>query len=491
MKKVSLLLLLAMHFTFLTSCSDDDVTEAVVDDSETTEEVVDETDDDDDVAYVEAYADSDFDATDWTDLTHSKSADPDFDVVFEDNSVKRLDLVITEDRWQSMLDDMTSLYGSFGGTGGGPGGQGGGGLVETDEDPIFVPGEVYFEDKEWYRVGLRFKGNSSLQSSWSAGILKLSFKLDFDEFEDEYPQIDNQRFYGFKKLSLKNNYNDKSMLREKVATDLFRDAGLASSHASIYEVYVDHGDGPEYFGVYTMVEEVDDTVIDTQFSDNDGNLYKPDGDGASFALGSFSEDVFVKKTNEDEADFSDIESLFAALHADNRTTDPEAWRTNLETIFDTDTFLNYLAVNTVIQNWDTYGRMTHNYFLYNNPDTEKLAWIPWDNNEALQRGNQQGSLALDFSDLNDTEWPLIGYLYEDATYKAKYDSYVQEFANNVFTVSGMQAEYAAYASLVEPYATAEVEGYTFLNSSADFQAAINELNSHVSERASAVINYLN
>ena len=160
-----------------------------------------------------------------------------------------------------------------------------------------------------------------------------------------------------------------------------------------------------------MVEEVDDTVIDTQFSDNDGNLYKPDGTGASFAEGTFSEDVFVKKTNEDEADFSDIQSLFTALHADNRTTEPETWRTNLESVFDTDTFLKYLAVNTVIQNWDTYGRMTHNYYLYNNPDAEKLSWIPWDNNEALQQGNMQGSLALDFSDLNDTEWPLIGYLY--------------------------------------------------------------------------------
>ncbi|CAZ98407.1 CotH kinase family protein [Zobellia galactanivorans] len=498
MKKISLLLVLAMQLTFIVSCSDDDVTNTDSD-SETTEELNDETGDED--AYVEQYADTDFEATDWTDATHSKSADPDFEEVFADNAVKRIDLVITEERWQSMLDNMTSLYGEFGGdfgAGSGPGaggppagGAGGGGLVEIDEDPIFVPGEVFYNGKEWYRVGLRFKGNSSLQSSWSSGILKLSFKLDFDEFEDEYPQIDNQRFYGFKKLSLKNNYNDKSMLREKVATDVFREAGLASSHAAIYEVYVDHGDGPVYFGVYTMVEEVDDTVIDTQFSDNDGNLYKPDGDGASFAEGTFSEEVFVKKTNEDEADYSDIQSLFAALHADNRTSDPEAWRANLETVFDTDTFLNYLAVNTVIQNWDTYGRMTHNYFLYNNPDTEKLAWIPWDNNEALQRGNQEGALALDFSDLNETEWPLIGYLYEDATYKAKYDDYVREVASNIFSVSNMQAKYSTYAALVEPYATAEVEGYSFLNSSADFQAAISELNSHVSERATAVDNYLN
>tara|TARA_R110002050_G_scaffold184238_1_gene317641 strand:- start:32888 stop:34330 length:1443 start_codon:yes stop_codon:yes gene_type:complete len=476
MRKVSILFFLVLQLLFVFSCSND-VTEA----TGGLEEVADSE------AYVETYGDTDFEALDWTEDTHSKSADPNFDEVFEDEAVKRLDIVITEERWQSMLDDMTSLYGVFGGSGG----PGGGGLTEVDEDPIFVPGEVLYNGKEWYRVGVRFKGNSSLQSSWSSGILKLSFKLDFDEFEDQYPQIDNQRFYGFKKLSLKNNYNDKSMLREKVATDVFRDAGIASSHAAFYAVYVDHGDGPQYFGVYTLVEEVDDTVIDTQFSDNDGNLYKPDGDGASFAQGTFTEDVFVKKTNEDEADFSDIQSVFTALHAADRTTDPETWRANLESVFDTDTFLKYLAVNTVIQNWDTYGRMTHNYYLYNNPDTEKLSWIPWDNNEALQNGNREGSLALDFSDLNDTEWPLIGYLYEDATYRAKYDGYVQEVVDNAFNVSTMQSKYAVYSALVEPYANLEVSGYSFLSSSSDFQAALSQLNSHVNARATAVNNYLN
>ena len=478
MRKLSLLFLLMTQLFVVLSCSNDAAVSTSVDEGE----VVIESG-----TYVETYSDTDFEAVDWTDDTHSKSADPNFDEVFEDEAVKRLDIVITEERWQSMLDDMTSLYGAFGGSGG----PGGGGLAEVDEDPIFVPGDVMYNGKEWYRVGVRFKGNSSLQSSWSSGILKLSFKLDFDEFEDQYPQIDNQRFYGFKKLSLKNNYNDKSMLREKVATDIFRDAGIASSHAAFYTVYVDHGDGPQYFGVYTLVEEVDDTVIDTQFSDNDGNLYKPDGTGASFAEGTFTEDVFVKKTNEDEADFSDIQSVFTALHATNRTTDPETWRANLESVFDTDTFLKYLAVNTVIQNWDTYGRMTHNYYLYNNPDTEKLSWIPWDNNEALQNGNREGSLALDFSDLNHTQWPLIGYLYEDATYRAQYDAYVRDVVDNAFSVSSMQSKYATYSALVEPYANLEVSGYSFLSSSSDFQVAISQLNSHVSARATAVNNYLN
>ncbi len=461
----------ASILTFNSCSNDDDSTEVIAEEEEEEEEVID---------------DVDFEATGWTDATHSKSADPNFNEVFEDNAVKRLDIVITEARWQSMLDDMTETYGTFGSGGGGPGG----GLTETDEDPIFVPAEVFYNGIEWYRVGVRFKGNSSLQTSWQNGILKLAFKLDFDEFEDDYPQIDNQRFYGFKKLSLKNNYDDKSMLREKVAGDVFRNAGLAGSHTAFYRVYVDNGDGPIYFGLYTMVEEVDDTVLDEQFSNDDGNLYKPDGDAASFASGTYDEDEYVKKNNEDEADFSDVESLLDILHDSLRTTDAGTWRTNLETIFDTDVFLKYLAANTVIQNWDTYGRMTHNYYLYNDPATSKLTWIPWDNNEALQFGKMGGSPALDFSDVSSTQWPLIGYLYADDIYKAQYDTYVQEIVDGAFNVSTIQSQYATYSALIEEYATSEIDGYTFLNSSSEFQTAVNELNSHVTERATVVSNYL-
>jgi hypothetical protein len=468
MKDFKTILFSTLLVLIIFSCSKDDVIEETAEEEE--EEIV--------------IDDTDFVATDWTTETHSKDADPNFDEVFKDNTVKRLDVVITEARWQSMLDDMTATYGAFGAGGNGPG------LVDTDENPIFVPGEVFYEGKEWYRVGLRFKGNSSLQSSWKSGNLKLSFKLDFDEFEDDYPQIKNQRFYGFKKLSLKNNYQDKSMMREKVATDVFRNAGLVASHTAFYTVYVDHGDGPQYFGVYTLVEEVDDTVLDTQFSDDDGNLYKPDGTAASFADGSFNEEEYVKKTNEDEADFTDVSNLLSILHDGSRTSDAATWRENLDAVIDTDIFLKYLAVNTVIQNWDTYGRMTHNYFLYNDSDTSKLTWIPWDNNEALQTGKMGGSHALNFSGLNTSDWPLIGYLYQDDVYKAKYDTYVKEVIDGAFNETTIQSLYTSYATLLEPFATSEVSGYTFLNNSSDFNNAVNELKNHVTSRTTAVNNYL-
>ncbi|WP_445956432.1 CotH kinase family protein [Yeosuana sp.] len=475
MKKTILKLSTPLGIMFLSTylvigCSKDETTTTTETDQSTndnTEVVIDDTD---------------FEPTDWTTETHSKDADPDFDEVFDDTAVKRFDFVISEDNWAAMLANMTSLYGTFG--------RGGGGTNFSDEDPIFVPAEVYYNGKQWYKVGVRFKGNSSLSNTWGSGILKLAFKMDFDEYEDDYPQIKNQRFYGFKKFSLKNNYADKSMLREKVVADIFKNAGLAMSHTAFYTLYVDHGDGPQYFGLYTLVEEVDNTVIDTQFSSDNGNLYKPEDYGASFVDGTFNEDGFEKKTNEDEADWTDIKDLFSALHASTRTTDPTAWRAGLDAVLDTDVFLHYLAVNTVIQNWDTYGRMAHNYYLYNSPDTNKLTWIPWDNNEALQTGNMGGSLPLNFSGLSSSSWPLIGYLYSDSVYKAKYDAYVQDVVYGAFNVNTMQTTYTTYAALIESYATTEVSGYTFLNLSSDFQTAVNTLKTHVSSRASAVSSYL-
>jgi len=421
-----------------------------------------------------------FEIPDWTDETHSKSADPNFTEVFDDTQVKRFDFVVTPERWQAMLDDMTATYGEFGR-------RGGPGLIDSTEDRIFVPADVFYEGKQWYRVGIRFKGNSSLQGSWQSGILKLSFKMDFDEYEDTYPQIDNQRFYGFKKFSLKNNYNDKSQLREKVAADVFKKAGVPVSHTAFYTLYVDHGDGPEYFGLYTLVEEVDNTVIQTQFSSDSGNLYKPED--SDFVDGSFDPAEFEKKTNEDAADWSDIIALFAALH-DGTATDA-TWRQNLEALFDVDEYLKYLAVNEIIQNWDTYGVMPHNYYLYNSPDTGKLTWIPWDNNEALDAGKQGGALNLDFSNLNSAKWPLIAKIYADDVYRALYATYLQEVITGAFETASIQATYDTYAALIEPYATTERDGFTYLTGPNDFASAVNTLKSHAASRATAVTTYLN
>lgn len=430
------------------------------------------------------------DLSDWSEATHGNSVPPNYDIVFTDNEVKRFDLVIDPDDWQDMQDDMTTKYGNFG-SGGGPGPGGGPGQMGS-ENPIFVPCRFFFEDREWYRVGVRFKGNSSLKNTWSQGIRKLALKLDFDQYEEDYPEIQNQRFYGFRQLSMSNNFEDSSFLRERVVPEIFRESGVRAPHTAFCRVYIDFGDGSLYFGLYTMVEVVDDTMLGDQFGGENGNCYKPEGTGATFARGTFNEGDFVKKNNEEAGDWSDILALFDAIHSNNRVGNPEEWRNQLEAVFNVDGFLRWLAINTVIQNWDTYGRMNHNYYLYNDVSLG-LTWIPWDNNEALQEGKQGGALSLGLTEV-DGRWPLIRYLMDDDIYRPVYISYVADVIDGPFESSKMIARYRYLHDLVQPYVTGadgENNGYTFLRSSAEFDSALDYLIAHVQERKAMVEGILN
>jgi len=512
----------------------------------------------------------------WDEYSHGKDTDPDYSVVFPDAAVNSLTITISPETWQAMLDDMTNLYGEFGSQsqmggmgqppqgfdpgqmpeGAGPGQMPeGAGMMDfgTDQNPVWVAVDVAFNGQTWTKVGMRFKGNSSLASTWSGGVYKLPFKLDFDQFEDDYPEIDNQRFYGFQQVSFSSNWSDDSLLREKITADIFRESGVPAAQTAFYAVYVDYGEGPVYFGVYTAVEVVDDTVIETQFADDSGNVYKPEGTGATFAADGFTLDSFEKETNEDEADYSDVEAMFEALHAETRTSDPAAWRSGLEAAFDVDGFLRWLAVNTVVQNWDTYGQMAHNYYLYN--DAGQLTWIPWDNNMAMMAGmgggfggpdgqmpggqmpggqmpggqmpdgqipggqmpGSQGEngqqmqppdgqmpgggmggqmpggsmdgITLDLESVGDN-WPLIRFLMDDASYHACYVTYVEETINGAFEPSKVSATMQAMHDLIAPYVLEETEGYTNLSSPDAFDSALTELLSHVNERYTAAQTYI-
>ncbi len=426
------------------------------------------------------------DYPDWTTETHTKFIDPNYDVVFNQTEVLRFDITIASDDWSDMQTNLASVVGSGGGPGGG--GPGGGG-ASMDEDPAWFKCSFKYGGKEWYNVGVRYKGNSSLQSAYQSGNNKLSFKLDFDEFEDMYPLLKNQRFYGFKQLNLNNNFDDKSLMREKVAADLFRQFGLASAHTTFCIIYVDNGSGPKYYGVYTIVEEVDDTVLEDQFDDDNGNLYKPDGDAAAFSSGSYDEDEMEKKSNESEADYTDVLALYNAINSSNRTSDTTLWKINLEAAFNVDGFVKWLAANTVIQNWDTYGRMTHNFYLYNNPADNKLTWIPWDNNEALQFGKMGGALSFGMTEVG-ANWPLIRYIIDQPEYYNRYKYYLQKFVDEVFIASDLNDAYTTYYDLIRDYAYDEVSGYTYINSDSEFDQAVNTLKTHAQTRASATNSFL-
>lgn len=426
---------------------------------------------------------------DWAIDSHSKDVEPNYSIVFPQQKVNVLEITIGKTNWESVKVDMVAknkgTFGVGGGTQGGggvpPAGGGvppiggGGGVTNFGLEPAYVTSSVKFNGKQWKNVGFRLKGNSTLSSTWKSGIYKLPFRLKMDEFEDKYPEIKNQRMYGFKDLSFSPGAKDNSLIREKVTSDIFRMAGIPSAQTAFYKIFIDFGEGLKYCGVYTTVEVIDDTMVKNQFGEDKGNIYKPESNFTTFNSAQFE-----KKNNETEANFSDVQGAVTALNASNRTSDPASWRSNLEKFINMDHFVKWLAINSTLVNWDTYGGIAHNYYLYNHP-TKKLMWIPWDNNEALTTQERVKITLVGIA----AAWPLIKFVNEDPVYYAKYKVEVKEFTNNVFTPEKMNEMFDKATNLITPFVNGtekEVAPYTHLTNSANFTSALGIMKQHVANR---------
>jgi spore coat protein H len=387
---------------------------------------------------------------------------------------------------QGQLFCMPNNMGPFGSNAGDSSKQGMDDGFDGMPKPIFTEGTVKFEGKTWTHVGFRFKGNSTLMFAWGDGKLKLPFKLDFDEYEKTYPKIKDQRFFGFKKLAFTNNNSDDTYLREKIAGDLFREAGLKATVRSFMRVYIDVGEGPVYFGLYTMADMPSSDYLKSEFGSSKGNLYKPEGASAKMKANAVLDQKSFEKKNNKDSDWSDVKALVEALHDESRTQDAPTWRKKLEKYLNTDVFLKWLATNTVISNWDVYGKMTHNFYLYADPsDVGRLNWIPWDHNMALSPSEEE---TMDHKEVTK-DWPLIRYLMDDEVYKAKYWEEVNTFLVGYFNEGDLHARIEREHNLIKPYVTGvekESDKYTALTDISLFNSSSQNLKSFVSEQISFV-----
>lgn len=429
------------------------------------------------------------------------STDPDYDKVFDAGRVQKMYITVGAEDYAAMYAEMEELMGVAFGAGsqqGGPGqgqqgGQGGppddgegGGVDLIGGDPSYVAVKVEAGDQRWCRVGMRFKGNSSRSQSWSAGIGKLPFRLNFDHFEDTYPEIDDQRFYGFKEISAGSNVMDDTTLRNVLASEILEDRGVPAARNGFWEVYVDSGDGPVYWGLYTMMEDPSDAMMDRVFGEDGGNMYKPEGTCATLAC--FDEESFEKKSNEEDADWSDVTALVAALNEDGLTA--ADWRAGLDARMDTGAFLRWLAVNNAIENWDTYGQIAHNFYLYaREDDGGRIQWIPWDH-DLSQQAAMRGDSDV-WMDSTGDEWPLLRRLLDDPVYA---DTYAAELAlalEGAYAQDAYEARIDALAEVVRPSlfgaesgGVSESEGFTGLTTEDAWEASLESLKAHgVSRRA--------
>lgn len=241
-------------------------------------------------------------------------------------------------------------------------------LLWTHDADTYLVATFQWEDEIVDSVGVKFKGNSSFQIPTN----KKSLKIDFNRF------FDDQTFLGLKKLNLNNCFKDPTFLREKLMMEVLNQY-VPSIRCSFARVYLNG----YYWGLYTLVEQVDKTFCQLRFGNGeDGNLYKGDPHGTLQWLGSESEPYrqnYEKVTNEEDDDWSDLIDFIDILN--NSPT--ESLEDSLESRFQLVEWLKFSAVNNFLVSLDSYLGSGHNYFLYHREDIDKFIHLSWDMNEAF------------------------------------------------------------------------------------------------------------
>ncbi|MGE7660075.1 CotH kinase family protein [Peribacillus sp. NPDC097197] len=235
-------------------------------------------------------------------------------------------------------------------------------ILENPTEKEIINADVTIDGETVKNVGFRTKGNLSLNSVVQMEDSdRYSWKIDFDYYQED------QDLHGLKKLALNNNYSDPTYMREYLSYTLMEKMGIATPGHSYMYVTIN---GKEW-GLYLGVEAIEETFLDTHFSDGTGDLYYPDGTGSDLKWISDDIDDYTGmnlKTN----DNSDQSALIKLLNVINNGGD-------LDEVMDVDEMLRYFAANTALVNLDHYqGDKKHNYYLYE--ENGIFSILPWDYN---------------------------------------------------------------------------------------------------------------
>jgi len=429
------------------------------------------------------------DMPDWTDSTHG-SATKQYQTLFNGKQILTLEFDIEGKHWDYLIENTSRLNGDFGNANSNAGGPPPNNntqemIVLSSPSPDYIPCNLTCNGVHWYKVGFRFKGNSSLRDSWTQGIMKVPLRLDFNKFGNIYEGIEEQHFYGFEEMTFASNFKDASQIKETIAYELMKAFGIPVPETNFAEIYINYGEGKQYFGLYTMIEPIEDYVRNSN-GQSEGSLFKPSSMSATLQKDEIIAYELDQKTNFGNG-INEIETFVDILHNESRTSSPEYWRSQLESVFEVDLFLKFLAANTTMQNWDSYGKSSQNYYLYLKSDG-KIEFIPWDLSETFELNSQIAPIKIDLSDVSD-QWPLIKFLMADPVYSVNYKTHVLSFNEQIFVPSVVNSRIDELFELIRASVIKEQSGYTHNNNLNSILTYINGLKNQIEQRHNTVKNF--
>lgn len=234
--------------------------------------------------------------------------------------------------------------------------------------------ELAREPKDWVRatlhaqgkvlpdVSVRFKGHRSLRS-WAE---KPAFKVDVGKGKHE-----GRRAFGLRRFALNNMVEDPSMLREQLGARVFSAVGVPAPRATYAELTING----ERYGLYTLLESIDESMLARHFEDASGPTYE-----GEYGCDVYPQDVWGFEHDGGRDDERKLlhelargvsESKAGVLIGDGALMHREQ-------------VLGYFAASTLLADFDGF-RHAHNYHLFRDPESRRWSYIPWGFDRILKR----------------------------------------------------------------------------------------------------------
>ena len=340
-------------------------------------------------------------------------------------------------------------------------------------------------------IGLKLRGNTSrrrpegasgqVHNAAAPNWHHSHFAIDFSKFKDA------QRFLGLNKINLKWFKDDPTYSREVYCYDLFRRFGCWNAPRSSYcklTIEVEGDAAPAYFGVYELLESVDEDFIaknSAQWGAGVGFLWK------GYNLGSNKADFY--SVNSIGAEFVSLTPSLSQYYAyDLKTRSAELplaknqltefianlnMKTGTEfqnwivTQMDVDLFLKTYATSVVLGMWDDYWVNCNNFYFYFAPNG-KAYFIPYDYDNSLGTS----AILSNSGTQNPLNWgpasqrPLVTKILAIPQYQTTYKNYVKSLTllqNDYFTAGKSKIRIMAWQSMIAGFVSNDTGEDMILN----------------------------
>jgi hypothetical protein len=240
----------------------------------------------------------------------------------------------------------------------------------TASPRAYQEGTLRFEGRTFDRVAVRLKGRASFRPITG----KASLKIKLDEY------VPGQRLLGLRRLTFNNMVQDPSWARERLTYRLYRAAGAPAPRAASARLVVNG----EPWGVYALVETLDDEFVEDRFGKPIGNLYDTSNTRYWIDLKPENLPLFERETKGEPADASDLPRLLQTLAG------PEvSFLEDAAKVVDLDQVLRAAAVAGVTADWDGYFGTANNYEIYSDPGRGRFVLLPWGTDQTLGKRDGQ------------------------------------------------------------------------------------------------------